>query len=1148
MEYKYKAFISYRHLEPDMQAAEKLQKLLEAYKPPKNLGKTKENWRIFRDVSELQSSSDLSEDIRNAIDNSEFLIVICSPKYNESKWCKQELTRFRELHNNTNDNIITLLVNGQPQEAFPEELTYTEVNTTDENGKEVKVRMEVEPLAANITADSLKESMKRLNTEYLRIAAPLLGCDFNDLFQREKRREAARRRRIFGGVSGVLSLITVISVASAVTISGKNVRIQQQNDQIMEQNSQIKEQNSQIMEQNEQIERKNTDLMVENSGHLAVESENLFSESRLVPAIMKAVEALPAQEGEKPVIPEAEYALSREMGMFIPNKLAPRISLRHERSVEKLSFMAGGKSVVSQDATGLYFWNAETGELIKKVAFSDSAFASENHRYSNKLTAIFDIDPDKTGTYFSPTSSPGLISYSVSSVFNQIYTDFVHDADEEEPGTGGDVYLYNSDGAIWRLDALTGDAAWSAPAPESASESISIMLRKDHILRLWRSGRKLPGGTDIPGDGYFLDIIDCETGAVTETIDVTGLSDSSLGYSVDVEIFDVRDGLLYIYLDNKMEVQSFEIKDHAAVKKNALPEPGIAEGVLHSVYMEFMGSDPVVISGDIIGFDLTTTISRCDSGLKEKKWSTSIPVNYQNNGRVFCMPAAETGYEHDVLALTTNRTFSFVDYETGAVISSVNLDAEIIDVSFTRSGLVMFTDTTGSEYVVSLGHYTGGVSERAAYNVQNIETSVSLCSYSRGKYVTAGDYSNTAYIQYPEDNAHFTAIDTGEYMYSPEVLAVTDDGAFAAVRASYFPDGEYNSDTEVVPHLFIYGTADGKLTEISGLEGYSIHTAAFIGNTLYADAAKILPGGGYDPEDVMFSVDITDGTVTPVSAPTVKNSVSQMIPTGEGIMYLCDYNKNVACIDSTGKCTTWAASEEGASADKKVIDDRMAVCGDRAAIHADDLANGGECIMIHSFGTGSETKLDWESGAGREVRHIFWQNENTVGVLFSSGSVALFDAQSGSLITETELSGLVEEAVSVAPMTADTFGVLCRDSCIYEADAKGLTGRSCRLDFGAGEENTIRGYDSTRAGLLSVSPSADSSRIYVVWDRNKAWLLDTDRFAVRFRIDDFDAAPSGRDIVFISDDMHTRAGFFPVYTTEQLLEAAKDYLFALGEM
>ena len=284
MEYKYKAFISYRHIAPDMQAAEKLQRILEAYKPPKSLGIKKENWRIFRDVSELQSSSDLSEIIKNAIESSEFLIVICSPQYTESKWCLQELTRFRELHDNKNTNIITLLVSGDPRTAFPEALTYTEVTTVNEKAETVTVREDVEPLAANIVADTLKDSMKKLKTESLRIAAPLLGCDFNDLFQREKRREAARRRLIFGGVSGILSLISIISVASAVTINGKNKQIQKQNDQIMEQNDQIKAQNA-------EIESKNDALLVENAGHLAVESENLFKENDLIPAIKKAVEA-----------------------------------------------------------------------------------------------------------------------------------------------------------------------------------------------------------------------------------------------------------------------------------------------------------------------------------------------------------------------------------------------------------------------------------------------------------------------------------------------------------------------------------------------------------------------------------------------------------------------------------------------------------------------------------------------------------------------------------------------------------------------------------------------------------------------------------------------------------------------------------------
>ena len=477
MEYKYKAFISYRHIEPDMQAAERLQKILEAYKPPKSLGIKKENWRIFRDVSELQSSSDLSEIIKNAIESSEYLIVICSPQYTESKWCMQELSRFRELHGNKNTNIITLLVNGDPQNAFPDVLTYTEVTATNENGEEVTVREEVEPLAANIVADSRKESMKKLKTESLRIAAPLLGCDFNDLFQREKRREAARKRLIFGGVSGVLSLISVISIAAAVTINGKNKQIQKQNDQIIEQNDQI-------MAQNAEIESKNSALLIENSRHLAVESENLFMENDLIPAMKKAVAALLATGENMPVLPEAEYALSRELGMFDHTNLAPRMCLRHECAVEQLSFMGGGKSIVSTDATGVYFWNAGTGELIRKISADDDEFASDAGG-AGKLTAYFDINTDKTGIYFTNTGAPGSVRYENSPVYHRVYDSFVHTVGEDEPGTGGDVYIYNSDMDLWRIDGATGEVKWSVPKAENAYSYYDIMVYEDYVLRIY---------------------------------------------------------------------------------------------------------------------------------------------------------------------------------------------------------------------------------------------------------------------------------------------------------------------------------------------------------------------------------------------------------------------------------------------------------------------------------------------------------------------------------------------------------------------------------------------------------------------------------------------------------------------------------------
>ena len=69
----------------------------------------------------------------------------------------------------------------------------------------------------------------------------------------------------------------------------------------------------------------------------------------------------------------------------------------------------------------------------------------------------------------------------------------------------------------------------------------------------------------------------------------------------------------------------------------------------------------------------------------------------------------------------------------------------------------------------------------------------------------------------------------------------------------------------------------------------------------------------------------------------------------------------------------------------------------------------------------------------------------------------------------------------------------------------------------------------------------------MVWDRDQAWLLDTERFTVRYRIDGFSAAPADAGIVFISDDMRSKAGFFPIYTTGQLLTAAKEYLTGVGE-
>ena len=68
-------------------------------------------------------------------------------------------------------------------------------------------------------------------------------------------------------------------------------------------------------------------------------------------------------------------------------------------------------------------------------------------------------------------------------------------------------------------------------------------------------------------------------------------------------------------------------------------------------------------------------------------------------------------------------------------------------------------------------------------------------------------------------------------MYDREVKAVSDDGTKAAVISTYYPNGEYKSNSDLVQHLFIYDTASGSCTEVPDLEGGSVLTAAFAAAT-----------------------------------------------------------------------------------------------------------------------------------------------------------------------------------------------------------------------------------------------------------------------------------------------------------------------------
>ena len=245
--YKYDAFISYRHVEPDLTIAEILHDMIEKFNIPKHLRTVsndgsliddKHVFRVFRDREEL-STKDLSTMIEEAIANSENLIVICSKRTSLSPWCRKEVQLFKKIHGA--NNIIPILIEGEPDESFIDELK--NLKATFINSENVEEEKSIELLAADIRPDEVKspsfegyenlENSKdsKLNeltkksldilkkSEIYRIVASMLNVNYGDLKLRHQERYL--KRIIYTSIAASIAML--IFVVSVTTLYLKSV-------------------------------------------------------------------------------------------------------------------------------------------------------------------------------------------------------------------------------------------------------------------------------------------------------------------------------------------------------------------------------------------------------------------------------------------------------------------------------------------------------------------------------------------------------------------------------------------------------------------------------------------------------------------------------------------------------------------------------------------------------------------------------------------------------------------------------------------------------------------------------------------------------------------------------------------------------------
>ena len=194
---RYAAFISYRHTDRDRRWAEWLLEALERYRVPRRLraqGFPDRIRHVFRDEDELPSSSDLNDQIKQALARSDYLIVICSPDTPSSAWVCREIELFCEM--GRGDRILALLVDGEPDQSFPAPLRRRTRPVIAADGS-VRTEIDVvEPLAADIRPRADRTARKTKHLALLRMLACLLGCSFDDLRQRDHQRQKRHRLSI----------------------------------------------------------------------------------------------------------------------------------------------------------------------------------------------------------------------------------------------------------------------------------------------------------------------------------------------------------------------------------------------------------------------------------------------------------------------------------------------------------------------------------------------------------------------------------------------------------------------------------------------------------------------------------------------------------------------------------------------------------------------------------------------------------------------------------------------------------------------------------------------------------------------------------------------------------------------------------------
>lgn len=219
-EYQYYAFVSYRS--SDEKWAKWVQQQIEAYKLPavlqkKNPQAPKTRIRpLFRYHTDIQPN-ELKEELRSKLEQSKYLLVICSPRSAQSQWVGQEIENFVLM--GRRDRIIPIIVDGRPYSGDPAtECFHPVIHKYFPHSDNIEEDHEI--LGVNLNEEGSGSKRMKRQRAIMQVISRMLDVNYDQLWNRR------RRQIIRQTVFSILSVILVIGLIIATWLLNRPQDVQ----------------------------------------------------------------------------------------------------------------------------------------------------------------------------------------------------------------------------------------------------------------------------------------------------------------------------------------------------------------------------------------------------------------------------------------------------------------------------------------------------------------------------------------------------------------------------------------------------------------------------------------------------------------------------------------------------------------------------------------------------------------------------------------------------------------------------------------------------------------------------------------------------------------------------------------------------------